>query len=141
MEASLQQHLTTKLVIDDGVMYVATAPSAADDVQERICESHHPKANADVKLRRKLFFGGVASHIDQQIFTVMAKELGRVERCWLAMRAHPEQGHRGFGFAIYRDATSITNILGDDGSLIWFRNGEQLDVKRAIPTALCNNAV
>lgn len=90
---------------------------------------------------RKVFIGGIPQSIDQNGLYQMFSKVGKVKKAWLQLfrddRAPTQtipttKKHRGFGFVIFYEKSSIDQMLGNESSrFVNFGNDLKLEVKRA----------
>jgi len=89
---------------------------------------------------RKVFVGGVPQDMTQDDLYTIFSEYGFVKKAWLqryrasgAANSNPPHNHRGFGFLIFYDGSSVEQLLGDNFSrFIVLKDGRKLEVKRAV---------
>jgi len=77
--------------------------------------------------------------IQDDLYTIFS-EYGRVKKAWLqryhangTASSNPPHNHRGFGFLIFYDGSSVEQLLGESFSrFIVMKDGRKLEVKRAV---------
>jgi len=117
-----------------------TAPfDASDESPAHFQASRIPGNPQDKELwrqSRKVFVGGIPQTIDVNGFSQLFNQIGKVEKAWLQWQHDSDgramQKHRGFGFVVFRNATTIDHLIGQEMSKhIWFGDSLKLEVKRA----------
>lgn len=91
----------------------------------------------------KVFIGGVPQDMNQDDLYNLFSEFGGVKKAWLQsyrtvgrMNQSPPHNHRGFGFVIFYDNTSVDQLLGKQFSRFMpLPDGRRLEVKRAVPSS------
>lgn len=91
----------------------------------------------------KVFVGGVPQDMSQDDLYQIFSEWGGVKKAWLQsyrtagrINQSPPHNHRGFGFVIFYDTSSLDNFLGKSNSrFLPLRDGRRLEVKRAVPSS------
>lgn len=88
---------------------------------------------------RKLFVGGVPQDMHQTDLYSIFSEYGKVKKAWVQKCKHVStdnevvQNHRGFGFVIFVDESTIEQLLGGNFSrFIMLPNGRKLEIKLAL---------
>jgi len=89
---------------------------------------------------RKVFVGGVPQDMTQDDLYTIFSEYGCVKKAWLqryrangTASSNPPHNHRGFGFLIFYDGSSVEQLLGDNFSrFIVLKDGRKVEVKRAV---------
>jgi hypothetical protein len=87
---------------------------------------------------RKVFVGGVPQSIDQDGLRKLFSSSGKIEKAWLQTFHDDEwqiatKNHRGFGFVLYYESSSVDHLLGSEFSrFVWFGDALKLEVKRAM---------
>jgi len=89
---------------------------------------------------RKVFVGGVPQDMTQDDLYTIFSEYGCVKKAWLqryrangTASSNPPHNHRGFGFLIFYDGSSVEQLLGENFSrFIVLKDGRKLEVKRAV---------
>jgi hypothetical protein len=100
---------------------------------------------------RKVFIGGIPQSIDQNGLYQMFSKVGKVKKAWLQLfrdeHARTQimpttKKHRGFGFVIFYEKSSIDQMLGNESSrFVNFGNDLKLEVKRAFGKTKGSEAV
>jgi hypothetical protein len=85
---------------------------------------------------RKVFVGGVPQTVDQNGLYQMFSKHGKVKKAWLQLFLKDQmpnaKNHRGFGFVIFYERTSIDQLLGEDFSRFVYFDDLKLEVKRSV---------
>lgn len=88
---------------------------------------------------RKLFVGGVPQDMHQTDLYSIFSEYGKVKKAWVQKCKHVSndseapQNHRGFGFVIFVDESTIEHLLGGNSArFIMLPNGRKLEIKLAL---------
>lgn len=90
----------------------------------------------------KVFVGGVPQDMTSDDLYSFFRSFGAVKRAWLQSnravgrdQTRPHL-HRGFGFVIFSDESSVDGLLGLGPSrFLSFPDGRRMEVKRAVPSA------
>lgn len=91
----------------------------------------------------KVFVGGVPQDMNGDDLYNVFIEYGGVKKAWLQSYRTVGRGvqssshnHRGFGFVIFYDASSVDNLIGRGQSrFLSLSDGRRLEVKRAVPSS------
>eukprot|EP00406_Dinophysis_acuminata_P032609 CAMPEP_0179366910 /NCGR_PEP_ID=MMETSP0797-20121207/83302_1 /TAXON_ID=47934 /ORGANISM="Dinophysis acuminata, Strain DAEP01" /LENGTH=310 /DNA_ID=CAMNT_0021082443 /DNA_START=41 /DNA_END=970 /DNA_ORIENTATION=- len=89
---------------------------------------------------QKVFVGGIPQDMSQDdLYKIFSKFAG-VRKAWLQryrtncnLNSNPPRNHRGFGFVVFYDGSTVDQLLGATTSkFILLRDGRKLEVKRAV---------
>lgn len=91
----------------------------------------------------KVFVGGVPQDMSQDDLYTIFSDYGGVKKAWLQsyrtagrINQSPPHNHRGFGFVIFYDGSSVDQLLGKSFSrYLPLTDGRRLEVKRAVPSS------
>lgn len=90
----------------------------------------------------KVFVGGVPQDMSQDDLYNIFSEYGGVKKAWLQsyrtagrINQSPPHNHRGFGFVIFYDGSSVDVLLGKNYSRYLQLQDGRLEVKRAVPSS------
>jgi hypothetical protein len=87
--------------------------------------------------RHKVFVGGVPQDLDQDDLKKFFSEIAPVKKAWMQKHKgtvpNTMQKHRGFGFVIFHEASSVDRLLGNQPSrFLSLKDGRRIEVKRAV---------
>lgn len=85
--------------------------------------------------RRKVFVGGVPQEMDDAEFLSLFSSIARVDQAWLQRSSDVSSmlNHRGFGFVVFHESSSVDMLLGSHVSGYLCLGGDRrLEIKRAI---------
>lgn len=91
----------------------------------------------------KVFVGGVPQDMSQDDMFQIFSTYGGIKKAWLQsyrtagrINQSPPHNHRGFGFVIFFDGSSVDNLLGNSFSkYLPLPDGRRLEIKRAVPSS------
>mmetsp|Transcript_110564 Transcript_110564/g.323503 ORF Transcript_110564/g.323503 Transcript_110564/m.323503 type:complete len:633 (-) Transcript_110564:156-2054(-) len=120
-------------------MWSCGGGDGASAMQPRDTEGGKEKAGITAQVR-KVFVGGIPQDMNQDDLYAIFSNFAGVKKAWLqrhrtagATYSSPPRNHRGFGFVIFHDGSTVEKLLGNSTSrFIMLADGRKLEVKRAV---------